>query len=192
MRMALTPFADGDAKAAPTFDPLFNTPLRKDAIMTSQFDASLAHSDPISPEVLAEQRDAVEAAMRMPSALANAKLHAENELKRLIVACNRLVWGSATPDDTRAPTEEEIRQMMEHFAGEAADRLRRDSKLAAEQRSFLAKLSEAESAYLMRLQAEEAENTRQEQVRLQWEEFEAHDAAGKQQRFEAWLASRRQ
>ncbi len=158
--------------------------------MTSQFDASLAYSDPISPEVLADQRQAVEAAMRMPSALANAKLHAENELKRLVLACNRFVWGSM-PEETRAPTPEEVGQMMEHFAGEGAERLRRDAKLAAEQRNLVAQLAEAESAYLLRVAAEETENARREAERLELEEFEAYDAAGKQQRFEAWRALRR-
>jgi hypothetical protein len=158
--------------------------------MTSQFDASLVHDDPISEDILAEQRKAVEHWVRMPSALANAKLHAENELQRLVLACNRLVW-KAMPAETRKPTPQEVAQLMEHLSAEDRERLKRDAKLATEQRHLVGQLAEVENAYLIRQQAEEAENAEREAMRLEIEEFEAYDAAEKQKRFEAWRASRR-
>jgi hypothetical protein len=158
--------------------------------MTSQFDASLIHSDPISEDILAEQRQAVEHWVRMPSALANAKLHAENELQRLVLACNRLIW-KAMPADNRKPAPQEVAQLLGQLSAEDRERLLRDAKLAAEQRHLVAQLAEVESAWLVRQQAEEAEKGEREAERLEIEEFEADDAAGKQKRFEAWRASRR-
>ena len=65
--------------------------------MTSQYDASFAYTGPISAEVQAANAREIERSMFMPSKLANAKLHANNELQRWVLACNRLVWAICRP-----------------------------------------------------------------------------------------------
>jgi hypothetical protein len=158
--------------------------------MSTQFDASLIHSDPVSEEVLSEQRRAVESAMRMPGALANVKLHAQNELQRLVSACNRMVWGSM-PADMRGPTPEEAAALMDYLRPDDRDRLLRDAKLASEQRRLVDQLLAAENLLVLRQQAERAEQARREAEQREFEEFEAHDAAEKPKRFQAWRAARR-
>ena len=92
--------------------PLAGTPRKKGASMSHEFDASLVCSEPVGPETLARQQADVENWLRMPSALSNAKLHAQRELEARVGVCNRLVWGYG-PTPTRAPAEEEIGALLQ-------------------------------------------------------------------------------
>lgn len=175
--------------------------------MTSPFDASFAYTGPLRDEIKAEHAREIERSMMMTGKLANAKLHANNELQRWVLACNRLVWGEM-PATLREPAAEEIPALLQALPPETRDRLLKEAQLAAEARHLVALLSEAEieaQARLEALQAEEAraeaeaqafaEAQKAEEARRiaelrEWEEFEAHDAAQKQARFEAWRASR--
>ena len=175
--------------------------------MTSQYDASFAYTGPISAEVQAANAREIERSMFMPSKLANAKLHANNELQRWVLACNRLVWGGM-PTDTREPDHGEITALLEQLSLENRERLLKESRLAAEARNLVALLSAAEVEAFARLEAERSEEARAEaeaQVRLEAyqaelaraeaervfrEEFEVLDAAGKEARFRAWRAGR--
>jgi hypothetical protein len=175
--------------------------------VTSQFDASFAYTGQINAEVQAAHAREIESSMFMPSKLANAKLHANNELQRWVLACNRLVWG-AMPDDTRQPTQGEIGALLEQLAPENRERLLKESQLAAEARNLVALLSAAEVEAQARLEAQRAEEARAEAEaraqleaqraelaraeaeRLLREEFEVFDAAGKEARFQVWRAGR--
>jgi hypothetical protein len=139
--------------------------------MTSQFDASFAYTGPVSAAVQAAQAGEIEHLRLMPGKLANAKLHANNELQRWVLACNRLVWG-AMPADARPPGPAEIAALLEQLPQEKRDRLLQESQLAAEARNLVALLSAAESEALLR------------------EEFEAFDLADKEARFQAWRSGR--
>ncbi len=175
--------------------------------MTSQFDASFAYNEPISAEVQATHASEVERAMFMLSKLANAKLHANNELQRWVLACNRLVWGGM-PEDARQPGKGEVEALLQQLSPENRERLLKELRLAAEARNLVALLSAAEAEAQARLEAQRAEEARAEaetrarlaahQAELQRaqaerqlrEEFEAFDAAGKEARFRAWRGER--
>lgn len=157
--------------------------------MSDEFDASLVCNEPLSDDVLSRLRQEVESLMARPSALANAKLHAQNELGRLVAACNRLVWGKM-PSDLRAPSPEEVASVLNHFEGEQREKLLRDATLAAEQRGLVLEFERAEAAQAEQSRAEQEQLAREEAERREWAEFEAHDAAGKQARFKAWRAAR--
>lgn len=154
-----------------------------------EFDASLLHTDPVGDEVHAQQTHMVEQLLTRPNALANAKLHAENELHRLVVACNRLAWRSM-PADPRPPAPDEINALLERLEQEKRHKLLHDAKLAAEQRFLVVKLQEAHERCQAELAAEQEEHVRQQQLNQEWVEFEAYDEQGKQARFEAWRAAR--
>ena len=77
--------------------------------MTSQFDASFAYTGPLSAEVQAAHAGEIERLQFMLSKIANAKLHANNELQRWVLACNRLVWGAMPADD------DALRRLAEAF-----------------------------------------------------------------------------
>jgi hypothetical protein len=158
--------------------------------MTTPFDASLIHNEPLSEETLSRHRREAESAMRMPSALANAKLHAENDLRRFVAACNRLVWREV-PAEMRAPTPEETAWLLEQLRPDDRDRLIRDARAAAEARHLFSLLVEAERHAFVRQQTQALEEARLEAERREWEEFEAFDAADKPKRFAAWRAARR-
>ncbi len=175
--------------------------------MTSQFDASFAYTGPLGEEVQMAHRQEVEHAMFMPGKLANAKLHAKNELQRWVLACNRLVWGQM-PEVARQPEPGEIAWLLGELSPENRERLLKESQLAAEARNLVALLEAAEiEAHALieaqqaeaargeaemqaRLQAQQAEVARAEEERSLREEFEAADAAGKEARFHAWRAAR--
>ncbi len=175
--------------------------------MTTAFDASFAYTGPLSEEIKAEHAREIERAMFMTSKLANAKLHAGNELQRWVLACNRLVWGEV-PADLRQPSPQEAAALLEALDPERRERLLKESQLAAEARHLVALLSEAEVEAHARLEAQQAEEARAEaEARALHEaqqalaarhaaemaervEFEAHDAAQKEARFAAWQASR--
>lgn len=181
--------------------------LQKEAFMTGQFDASFAYTGPISPEVQAAHASEVEHAMFMLSKLANAKLHANNELQRWVLACNRLVWGTV-PEQLREPTQQELAALLRELPSDKCERLLKESQLAAEARHLVQLLSAAEAEAQARLEAQRAEEMRAaaeaqarldaereravqaEALRKLREEFETVDAAGKEARFEAWLAAR--
>lgn len=156
---------------------------------TEEFDASLVHTDPVGEEVLAQQIRMVEQLMTRPNALANAKLHAENELHRLVMACNRLAWRSM-PADPRQPTPDEINALLERLEQENRHKLMHDAKLAAEQRFLVEKLKEGYERSQVELAAEQEEIARQQQAAQEWAEFEAYDEQGKEARFQAWRAAR--
>lgn len=158
--------------------------------MSILFDASLVSEEPVSPEIVAEQRDKVGDLMQRPAALANAKLHAENEMQRLVNLCNRLAWGSMPPE-LRRPTPEEAAGLIAYLAPDVAERLKGEAKRANEQRSLLRQMEEAHQYILAHLQAEEQERARQEEEAREWAAFEMEDQAGKQERFVAWRAARR-
>ncbi|MGA7324368.1 MAG: hypothetical protein WBX25_07795 [Rhodomicrobium sp.] len=157
--------------------------------MSGQFDASFAYSGPISDEVRAAQAQEVEHLTAMPGKLANAKLHAGNELQRWVLACNRLFWGEM-PAELRKPSQDEINALLVQLSPENRERLLKESKLAAEQRHLVALLEAAAGEAHARQQAQEAEAARAETELAEWEAFEEYDAAGKQARFEAWRAAR--
>jgi len=157
--------------------------------MSTQFDASLGHFEPISDDVLAAHSREIATTMKMPGKLANAKLHAENELNRLINACNRVAWGGQ-PSDLRAPSPAEMSEVLARLSAEDRDKLMRDAKLACEQRNLVTQLALAETTFLETQHLEQEALARLEAERADFEAFEAHDAAGKQDRFTAWRASR--
>jgi hypothetical protein len=175
--------------------------------MSTPFDASLASSGVVSAEVQAAHAREVESCMMMPGKLANAKLHAGNDLQRWVMACNRLVWGEM-PAQLRAPADGEIAALLQVLPPEKRERLLKEAQLAAEARHLVAMLEAAEVEAHARLKAQEAEEARAaaeqrarieaqaaeqaraERLRALREEFEAIDAAGKEARFQAWLARR--
>ena len=164
-----------------------------DVIMSAEeeFDASLVHTDPVSDEVLAQQTQMVENLMARPNALANAKLHAENELHRLVVACNRIAWRSM-PAEARQPTPDEINGLLERLEQDNRHKLMHDAKTAAEQRFLVVKLQEAHERCQADMEAEQQEYDRQQQLAQEWAEFEAYDEQNKEARFETWRASKAQ
>jgi hypothetical protein len=175
--------------------------------MTSQFDASFAYSGPIREEVQAAHASEIEHSMYMLSKLANAKLHANNELQRWVLACNRLVWG-AMPAEARMPAPGEIAGLLEQLSLENRERLLKESQLAAEARHLVGLLEAAEGEAQVRLEAQLAEEARaQAEAQARFEaqqaeaaaaaaeqalrdQFEAVDAQGKEARFQAWRAAR--
>src|SRR5579883_3262493 len=112
--------------------------------MTSQFDASFAYTGPISEDVKAAHFHEAGLLRSMPAKLANAKLHANNELQRWVLACNRLVWGDM-PADARRPGQSEIAALLEQLPLEKRERLLKESQLAAEARNLVTLLSAAEA-----------------------------------------------
>jgi hypothetical protein len=154
----------------------------------SEFDASLVWTEPVSAEVLAAQQSNVDELRKRPNALANAKLHAERDLERAIMVCNRVAWG-ALPADRHAPSAGETEELLGRLGAEDRDKLMREARRAAEQRKLVEAMREAELACLADMQAEQEAMAAHEATRLELEAFEAHDAAGKAARFEAWKAS---
>jgi hypothetical protein len=155
----------------------------------NEFDASLVYDESLGAEVVDEQIRTVGLLMQMPNAFANAKLHAQNDMQRLIQACNRLAWRSV-PANLRAPSTEEKAALLERLSPEDRERLMRDSHLAAKQRSLLMVMEGAHRQYLAQIEAERCEIAEREALAREWAEFEAYDTAGKDQRFAAWRASR--
>ncbi|ADP71618.1 hypothetical protein Rvan_2394 [Rhodomicrobium vannielii ATCC 17100] len=158
--------------------------------MSHEFDASLIHPEPAAEALPPDLRNAVESAKRMPSAFANAKLHGENELRRLVQSCNRIAWGTV-PSDLRAPSREEAEALLAALAPDVREKLLAEAKLAAEQRRFVGILRIIEREVAAQKAAEQADRVRYEAEQREIAEFEAFDAAGKAARFEAWRASRR-
>jgi hypothetical protein len=154
----------------------------------SEFDASLVWGEPVGGDVRAAQESNVAELRKRPNALANAKLHAERELERAIMVCNRLVWG-AMPADRRAPTADETAELLARLSTEDRDKLMRESRQATEQRLLVEAMREAEQACLADMQAEQEAMAAHEAERRELEAFEAYDAAGKAERFQAWRAS---
>ncbi|MGO9487155.1 MAG: hypothetical protein ACLPX9_21700 [Rhodomicrobium sp.] len=176
--------------------------------MTSQFDASYAFNGPVSEEVQEAHRQEIERSMSMPGKISNAKLHANNELQRWALSCNRLVWGPQVSLPLRPPSREELGWLMEQLNPEYRERLLTESRAAAEARHLVELLDAAEVEVHARLAAQRMEDARvqaEQQARLQaqqarearthaeralWEEFEAFDEAHKEERFHAWRTAR--
>ena len=175
--------------------------------MSTAFDASLAYTGPISAEVQAANTAEVEHCGFMPGKIANAKLHASNEVQRWVLACNRLIWGEM-PAELRAPAEGEVHALLEQLPPDIRERLLKEARSAAEARHLVYLLETAEAEAQRRLEAEAeadakaeaeerarmeavaAEMARAELLRALRAEFEEMDAAGKEARFQAWLARR--
>ena len=176
--------------------------------MTTQFDATFVYTGPISEEVQAEHAKEIETSRNMLSKLANAKLHAGNELQRWVLSCNRFIWGEV-PAELRQPSPDEIAWLLGQLPAESHERVMKESRLAAEQRHLIAMLEAAEAQAQAQMEAEreeaakieaemraqleaqQAEQARKEAESTLWTEFEAFDLAGKEARFRAWLASQR-
>lgn len=157
--------------------------------MSEEFDASLVYTDPVSEETLAEQNRTVEQLMLRPNALANAKLHSENELTRLVSKCNRIAWRSV-PADLRQPTPEEKAALLERLTPEERDTLMNYARRIAAQRVLVVRMREAHEQCMAQVQAEQDAVTQQRVEAQERAEFEAFDAAGKEERFQAWRAAR--
>ncbi|MDX2263923.1 MAG: hypothetical protein NW215_02995 [Hyphomicrobiales bacterium] len=158
-------------------------------MMSGQFDASLGYLDALSADLLADQQAKVEHWALMPAALANAKLHAVNEMNRLVNLCNRLAWGGA-PAEMRRPSADEVAALLQTKNAEECDALLKAMRSAAEQRSLVARIEDAERRVAERSAAEEAARAAAEAEAAERAEFEAFDAAGKEARFQAWRAAR--
>jgi hypothetical protein len=156
----------------------------------SQFDASMVWQGEISPERLAEHSHELESWARMPSALSNAKLHAENDLRRLINSCNRAVWGQVA-GELPPPASGQSETLLAQLDETTRQKLLADSKLAFEQRWLLQQIAQAEQALNARLDAERRAAEEQAALERELAEFEVFDAAGKEARFQAWRQSRR-
>jgi hypothetical protein len=154
-----------------------------------QFDVSKGHFEAIGGDVAARHEEMVEHWSQMLSALANAKLHAQNELNRLVGVCNRAVWG-AMPSDDRAPSPDEMAQVLAQLADDARATLIANCRLAAEQRHLVSLIEAAEQRQQEMLAAEEAKLAAAEAEARERAEFEAIDAAGKEARYQAWRAGR--
>jgi hypothetical protein len=174
--------------------------------MSSQFDASYAFTGPIAEDVQMAHQQEVERSANMPGKLANAKLHANNELQRWVTSCNRLVWGQVS-GPLRQPSREELAWLFEQLNPEYRERLLNESRMAAEARYLVELLEAAEVEAHARMAAQRMEEARiqaEQQARLQaqqarearsyaeralWEEFEAYDEAQKEARFQAWRSA---
>jgi hypothetical protein len=157
--------------------------------MSSEFDASRVYMEPIAADIIEWQKGIVEQLALRPSALENAKLHSENELQRIINVTNRLAWGEV-PQELREPTAEEAAGLLERLSGEDRDKLMKEAYAGAEQRSIVAMIHEAHERCLAEMHAEQEALAHQQAEAKERTEFEAFDAAGKEQRFQAWRASR--
>lgn len=157
--------------------------------MSNQFDASQLWGESLGDEALAAQARIVEDLMRRPNALVNAKLHAERELERLVMVCNRLAWG-AIPAERRAPDPGEAEALLAGLDEEKRGKLVADAQAAAQQRLLVAAMREAEIHCMAQLQVQQAEFAAVQAQQQEWAEFEAFDAAGKVERFAAWRAAR--
>ncbi|MEJ2125116.1 MAG: hypothetical protein P8Y67_05345 [Alphaproteobacteria bacterium] len=155
----------------------------------NDFDASLVYDEPVGAEIVDEQVNMMGLLVEMPSAFENAQRHAESDLQRLVQTCNDLVW-RGMPADMRAPTAEEKAALLERLSPDDQERLMRNSQLVAQQRSLLNVMKELSQQHTARLMAEQAAAAEREAHALLRAEFEEYDAAGKEQRFEEWLASR--
>ena len=158
--------------------------------MSDQFDASQIWMEPVSSDVIAGHQKTVEGWLARPSALANAKLHAERELGRIISVCNRIAWGSI-PTELRTPAAAEATALLERLSVEDRERLMKEARQGAEQRDLIARIAEAEAQYSAQLEAEAAARAEEAALQQEWAEFEAFDNAEKMKRFDAWRASRR-
>ncbi len=121
--------------------------------MSNEFDASLVWDEPVSEEVAAEQGRSVERLLQMPNAFANARLHAHNEMRRLVSVCNRIAWRSV-PADLRAPSPEEKAALLERLSAEDREKLLNESRLAARQRILITQMEEAHEQFLAQAQTE--------------------------------------
>jgi len=158
--------------------------------MSEQFDASRVCDEPISADLMAKQNEMVEHLMLRPSALGNARLHAENELQRLINVCNRRAWGTVPPE-LRSPDKEETSALLEGLAQEDRHQLMHDARLATEQRALVERMANAEDQLRAQMQAEQEALALQEEEARERADFEAQDEAEKEARFQAWRAARR-
>lgn len=157
--------------------------------MTNPFDASLIYAEPISAETLASQASKVEDLMQRPTALANAKLHAENAMKRMEMTCNRTAWGTVSCEP-RPPTPEETAELMARLEPDIREKLIGEARAVAEQRTLLARMEEAHQHYLADMEAVQAEEAQREALAQEWAEFVAYDVATQEERFLAWRAAR--
>jgi hypothetical protein len=157
--------------------------------MPEPFDAGRIHADPPDPETLAAQDRELESLEARPIGLSNAKLHAERDLEGYTAICNRIAWGDM-PSEMRAPAPDEVTALLESLSEDDREKLLDQARLASAQRHWLARLEEAEQQHLAQARADEEQRARAEAEAREWAEFEAYDAAGKQERFKQWRAAK--
>jgi hypothetical protein len=159
--------------------------------MSEEFDASqLFNDEPISEALIGEQERIIEELMQRPNALSNARLHAQNELLRIINRANRIAWRSVPPD-LRAPSPDEKTALLQRLSDEDREKLLTDAHRAVGQRRFVQRIEDAYHQCMAQLQAEQEALAQHEEQAQLWAEFEAFDEAGKAARFEAWWAARK-
>ena len=157
--------------------------------MPEPFDAGRIHADPPDPETLAAQDRELESLEARPIGLSNAKLHAERDLEGYTAICNRIAWGDM-PSEMRAPAPDEVTALLESLSEDDRDKLIEHARLADVQRHWLQRLQDAEQQHLAQARADEQQRAQAEAEAKEWAEFEAHDAAGKQERFRQWHAAK--
>jgi len=157
--------------------------------MSGKFDASRIHADPLDRETLAAQDRELEALEPRPIGLSNARLHAERDLEGYIAVSNRIVWGDM-PSEMRAPAADEVAALLERLSEDDRDKLMEHARLAEIQRHWLERLEDAERQHQAQAKAEEEQRARAEAEAQERAEFEAHDAAGKEERFRQWHAAK--
>jgi len=157
--------------------------------MPEPFDASRVHTEPLDQASLAAQDRELEALKQRPIGLSNARLHAERDLEGLTTICHRIAWGD-TPGQKREPAPHEITALLESLSTDDRDKLMEHARLAALQRHWLNRLEQAEQEHLAEVKADEEQRAQAEAEAKEWAAFEAHDAAGKQERFRQWRAAK--
>jgi hypothetical protein len=158
--------------------------------MSTEFDASqICNDEPMSAGAIAEQEHLIEQLMDRPNAMANARLHAQNELQRIVNAANRIAW-RYVPADMRAPAAEEKSALLASLSEADREKLLKEARSAVAQRRFVTRIEEAYEQCMALLQVQQAEMASRESEAREWAEFEAYDEATKAERFQIWRASR--
>jgi len=157
--------------------------------MSEPFDASRVDTEPLDQASLAAQDRELDALKQRPIGLSNARLHAERHLQGLTAICNRIAWGDM-PGEMREPAPHEITALLQSLSTADRDKLMEHARLAALQRHWLNRLEQAEQEHLAEVKADEEQRAQAEAEAKEWAEFEAHDAAGKQERFRQWRAAK--
>jgi len=157
--------------------------------MSQQFDASRIYREPPDSQTIAQQERELDELRQRPIGLSNAKLHAQRDLEAQTAVCNRIAWGG-TPRQMREPEPDEVTALLEGLNEEDRDKLMDQAMLVAAQRHWLYRLEEAEERHLAEAKADQEQRAQAEAEAREWAEFEADDAAGKQERFKQWRAAK--
>ncbi len=133
--------------------------------------------------ILAVSRCAVD-----PTSIPIARGKAERQLAWLIPWCNQRIWGYASngPD----PTPEQRIELRRRAEGNDHKEYRQNAIEVAAMHYLLDGIAYEEKAASRRLAKESAASLKAQEEAALLIEFEAHEAAEKQKRFEAWKAKR--